>query len=402
MFAMLIAGFSFFVSQIRKKKTQILQTAIPHKYINSPSDLSPIELEELAAATYNRLGYKNVKHTGRHSSTDGGVDVWMLNADGNVEIVQCKQLSQRIDRTELIKFAKTMRQQHAVKGHYWAPGLFTQPAIDYAQENDILLYENDEIIGLVAKAFPVTQETNNNHPVGTGTTLLNKKSPLIFGMTRKEISILSVLACLAICSVFGVVLFIFSNTALNSQQTIVAENNVDNTQEIPTQTLIVDEPRIEWKTVNMELYDLTVIIPSEWQIHEINRREEDKMFGAGIGHDCADYMIVSPDGSQTLFLKMPCEMSDGGPGPCPPNMTTVEPVNDKAFIYRHQSQGVFYYSYAGYVEFTGVDGPKEDLYCYGHKSIPTQFGWIETELKVNTPLQEPLIMDEIIKFLVRR
>ena len=111
--------------------------------------LSPSDLEKLAAKTYSLLGYKNVKHTG--GSNDGGVDVWMLNKKGFVEIVQCKQKVNRISKTELITFSKTIKQQHAEHGHYWAPGGFTQPAIDYAEEKNMRLYESVHIRRLIVK-----------------------------------------------------------------------------------------------------------------------------------------------------------------------------------------------------------------------------------------------------------
>mgnify|MGYP002713108813 CR=1 FL=1 len=110
-------------------------------------DLSPSGLEDLAARVFSLLDYRNVKHTG--GSNDGGVDVWMLNKQGQVEIVQCKQKAKRVSRPELIAFAKSMKQHHAQKGHYWAPKGFTQPAIDYASERNIKLYESADIRRLV-------------------------------------------------------------------------------------------------------------------------------------------------------------------------------------------------------------------------------------------------------------
>jgi len=120
----------------------------------SPSSLWSQQLEELAALVFTRLGYRNVKHTGAHSSTDGGVDVWMLSPEGHVEIVQCKQFQSKVDRSELVEFAKIMRQQHAVRGHFWAPSGFTKPAVEYALEaGDIDTYVNYDIAGLVKKVY---------------------------------------------------------------------------------------------------------------------------------------------------------------------------------------------------------------------------------------------------------
>jgi hypothetical protein len=143
-----------------RKEQRALQTATNYQSIKNISDLRPRELEELAARVYAHLGYRNVKHTG--SSSDGGVDVWMLNGDGDVEIVQCKKLSSRIDRPKVVDFAKTMRKQHAKVGHYWAPNEFTQPAIDYAKEHNIKLYEERGIMYLVKRAFPIATEPIKN------------------------------------------------------------------------------------------------------------------------------------------------------------------------------------------------------------------------------------------------
>jgi hypothetical protein len=158
----IVIGIAAYMFVSRQHKQQAaLQTATDYKPVQNLNDLRPRELEELAAKVYERLGYRNVKHTGGHASTDGGVDVWMLNSEGHVEIVQCKQLSSRVDRPEIVKFADTMRKQHAVVGHYWAPNEFTQPAIDFAGEHKIKLYEQKDIMKLVDRAFPPKPSSTN-------------------------------------------------------------------------------------------------------------------------------------------------------------------------------------------------------------------------------------------------
>jgi restriction endonuclease Mrr len=144
----LVRFLSDFAPQSQKES---LRLAVRDLQVDRPEDLSPADLEELAAQVYMRSDYKNVKHTG--GSNDGGVDVWMLNKTGDVEIVQCKQLQNRVTRPDLIAFGKTMKQQHAGMGHYWAPSGFTQPAIDYAKEKNIQLYESLHIRLLVKKAY---------------------------------------------------------------------------------------------------------------------------------------------------------------------------------------------------------------------------------------------------------
>jgi hypothetical protein len=134
-----------------EKQIRILRMMLPTG-AERPAELHSIDLERLAVYIYQRLGYQNVKHTGVHSSTDGGVDVWMLSPSGHVEIVQCKQWKARVGSSEIIEFAKIMRQQHAEIGHYWAPMGFSAPARRYAEKsNHIVLYGDYEIRKLLEK-----------------------------------------------------------------------------------------------------------------------------------------------------------------------------------------------------------------------------------------------------------
>jgi hypothetical protein len=186
-------------------------------------ELRARELEELAANVFHKLGYKNVTHTGAHSSTDGGVDVWMLNNEGLPEIVQCKQLRNRIDKTELVYFAKVIRRQHAAKGHYWAPSGFTQPAIDYAKLNNIELYEEPQIRRLVEKInqsdlekrklqeAQMQAEGRLQVPMQSQTMVPAKtNSKRFLGMTVTQIVILAVLGLCSLMSFVIVFLYLLS------------------------------------------------------------------------------------------------------------------------------------------------------------------------------------------------
>jgi hypothetical protein len=186
-------------------------------------ELRPRELEELAANVFHRLGYKHVTHSGAHSSTDGGADVWMLNNEGLPEIVQCKQLRNRVDRNEMIYFEKIIRRQHAVKGHFWAPGGFTQPAIDYAKSNNIELYEEPQIRKLVDRIhqFDLAQQKlletqKQQQAVLAPQPPQQLKVPVraypkrYLGMTVTQIVIISVLGLCAIASFLVTFIYLLS------------------------------------------------------------------------------------------------------------------------------------------------------------------------------------------------
>ena len=189
-----------------KKQVHALRVLMPTN-AEKPSELHPHELEQLAFYVYSKLGYRNVKHTGAHSTTDGGVDVWMLSKDGDVEIVQCKQLQVRVDRSELIWFAKTMRQQHAEKGHYWAPNGFTQPAIDYAEQNNIVLLNDFAIRNLLTQVVP-------DQAVEANRTMTKQYSQTKRGMTTTQIAVLFILGITVMCTALCV-LWTFGDALLN-------------------------------------------------------------------------------------------------------------------------------------------------------------------------------------------
>lgn len=196
----LLGLIGFFINRPTQNQALSLQLATGIR-AGRPDELRPRELEELAANVFHRLGYKNVKHTGAHSSTDGGVDVWMLNSEGHVEIVQCKQLRNRVDKRELVYFMKTMRQQHAVKGHYWAPSGFTQPAIDYATLNQIELYEEPRIRRVVENVYKTDLEQNRLQAAqipSQSQASAKPRSKRILGMTGTQIAILLMIGLCAI------------------------------------------------------------------------------------------------------------------------------------------------------------------------------------------------------------
>jgi hypothetical protein len=187
---------SLFIRKPSNKQVQALQYLLP-THAERPVELHPDELERLAVYVYQRLGYRKVKHTGIHSSTDGGVDVWLLNKRGEIEVVQCKQWQSKISKTDLIEFAKVVRQQHAEVGHYWAPGGFSQPAVEYAEKNNIEIYADYGIRKLLEASI---EAERNSLPLPVRQ---RKKAGwktwqivILFGM--------GLIACSLLCSLLGV------------------------------------------------------------------------------------------------------------------------------------------------------------------------------------------------------
>ena len=147
----------------------------------------------------------------------------MLNNEGFPEIVQCKQLRNRVDRNEMVYFERIIRRQHAVKGHYWAPGGFTQPAIDYAKNNNIELYEEPQIRKLVDRIHQFDLEQKRlqeaqKQALAVATTQPQQqlKVPVraypkrYLGMTITQIVIISVLGLCSIASFLVAFIYLLS------------------------------------------------------------------------------------------------------------------------------------------------------------------------------------------------
>ena len=125
-----------------------LENAIPNT--QSARSFSPNHLEKFAAQVFKQMGYR-VVHTGQ--SGDHGVDVHLINPNGQVELVQCKQWSKPVGEPEVRDLAGAMVHAHAVCGYIFAPGGFSQKAMNWAKGKNIILADDHEIGRLVESAY---------------------------------------------------------------------------------------------------------------------------------------------------------------------------------------------------------------------------------------------------------
>jgi HJR/Mrr/RecB family endonuclease len=145
---------------VQRKRSMAWQKAMRHWSQNtksgwtptfrSASQLAPRELERFAGQVYARMGYR-VIHTGR--TGDHGVDVKLVNPDGQVELVQCKQWNRPVGEPELRDLFGAMGHERAVRGFIWAPGGFSDAARRWARGKPIVLADSREIGRLVESAY---------------------------------------------------------------------------------------------------------------------------------------------------------------------------------------------------------------------------------------------------------
>lgn len=112
--------------------------------------LTPTEFEEVIGQMLASKGLQNVRRVG--GSGDLSVDLLATDTHGNRVVVQCKRYNpgRSISSPELQKFIGMMFVQHkAQKGIFVTTSTFTQPAIDLAKDNNIVLIDGNALVRLM-------------------------------------------------------------------------------------------------------------------------------------------------------------------------------------------------------------------------------------------------------------
>ncbi len=117
---------------------------------NTASDLSPMALEKLALQVYKRMG---CSASLTETSGDHGVDVRLVNPNGQIELVQCKQWNRPVGEPEVRDLMGALVHEKGVKGYIWAPGGFSTAAKQWAKNKPILLMDNVAIGKLVESVY---------------------------------------------------------------------------------------------------------------------------------------------------------------------------------------------------------------------------------------------------------
>ena len=150
-----------------------------------------------------------------------------------------------------------------------------------------------------------------------------------------------------------VILFSLLSACASNEPAIITTNDADKIETIvagtlsaiptatiipvpstPTNTPIFDE----WIWQNIDLFSLKVNLPSGWTISEVNRRPEPDQRQAKYGHDCADYVISNPEGTDKILLFPTCGWFDGAGDFCP-NDTVFMSLTDTNLVTYHDNSG---------------------------------------------------------------
>jgi len=107
------------------------------------NQLSEGELRELAIQIYFRMGYRIANRE------EEGDYLQLLNPDGRIELIACKQQPHLIKLHHVYSLELEMKRTKAVRGFFWAPEGFTSEAIDWVVHRPIVLTDGDGIGRLV-------------------------------------------------------------------------------------------------------------------------------------------------------------------------------------------------------------------------------------------------------------
>lgn len=165
---------------------------------------------------------------------------------------------------------------------------------------------------------------------------------------KKSLKIVVLLAGACLCLVLLISILVFTQQSwlpLLAQQF----DNVTGGQdpyptytELPTYTffptytelarfVISDTPQVTatpgFRTELLPNYEMTVVIPSDWNVWETNPRKYD-----GYGDTCYDYLIDSPDYRHEVKISVVCGGHGAAPSPCPSDFEIVAPIREKTLI----------------------------------------------------------------------
>jgi hypothetical protein len=113
--------------------------------------LSQGALEHLAARIFTRIGYHVYA---LHTGNDLDWQLKLVNPEGQLELLFCKQKDHPLGLREVSNFHAAMIREKAVRGFIWAPGGFSNAALYWTNTKPIVLADSTEIFHLIESILP--------------------------------------------------------------------------------------------------------------------------------------------------------------------------------------------------------------------------------------------------------
>jgi hypothetical protein len=120
-----------------------------------PLPLSPEALDRFVIQTYHRLGYRTLR---QESTINGEIIHWMINPDGDIELIQFIQRDMPIGLREVCDLHERISESGAKECTLWAPGGFSQDAIFWTHGKPIVLADRQELNWWVKTIFDLVEK----------------------------------------------------------------------------------------------------------------------------------------------------------------------------------------------------------------------------------------------------
>jgi len=118
---------------------------------------SPDDFEALMAKLFEAYGHK-VEPVG--GNADHGVDIIVMNGQGEKWVVQCKRYSGSVGEPVVRDLYGTMLHEEAQGAYLMTTGTFTRKAQQWAAEKPIILYDGQALIALIQGTKAVRRTIN--------------------------------------------------------------------------------------------------------------------------------------------------------------------------------------------------------------------------------------------------
>ena len=187
-------------------------------------------------------------------------------------------------------------------------------------------------------------------------------------MKENQEGIADIIFVVIIVVLIGLVAFFALRNNNTDEKILLTEETVSSPTSTPTSKV--------WKTESLDLYNISLSIPQDWSITEINRRPEPTGPADPIeGHDCADYRITSGN-DVLLTIKPKCGFASGGSNLWPDDTVIVKRLTPPKVIIRYWNEDLNAYSYSTGWDSEGTGGVPEGklhssppIISYGNENL---------------------------------
>lgn len=216
-----------------------------------------------------------------------------------------------------------------------------------------------------------------------------------------------------IIGLFVALLFVLLGSVLFIYQKNIGKDNLDqNKMKKVAEEVLNEEPIIaipEYKTETTSLFGLTLTIPANWNLSEINKRPLlSTPGGPTFDYDeCADYLITDIQKNIEVTLSPVCGFADGGPDIWPNNAIVVSEISDGIHLIRHEiPDGIIQYGKGYDNDGSGVGKTSSFMLSVGENGLSDSSGDIQlftVQVKNNVQDQADLLeVDKVIQSIKKK